>query len=223
MYWEEPYKKLGLQPLDDFLRQQHRANLSRDIGLSFGNDYKQIGSTTWMCACAAYCIYNSHNADLVTSQARDTKSEASRLLDITEEMVERLQPIVAPRLPRQIKSMTEVRFRNGILLRALTKTDMAKHLFGNAAMMFDEDTWKARAIRRLHGPFAMVRNIRWKVNSPQSDFPAYAEDEEYLFTLTQLGAWNLSTFDPSIQLTGFTFKEGLLVDDNDPEGVRVPF
>lgn len=181
------YMALGFIPLDEFMTHQHRANLSRII-FPDTDTYRGIGATTWMQVTAIARAQQGGNIMLVAP----TMHRAKLLLDMAWHLADQLTYVPAG-------TGAQFRIGNGMIYVG-TQADVPSQTRGRIPpTVYSDDEWKARAIRRIQGPYAMIREIRWEAGQ----YAAYAEDNEYLMNLTADGAYQASQNDPTIISIGW--------------------
>lgn len=162
MWWDTFYPKLGLAPLDEF----SRINATRDY-----IPVRMIGATTWMLSAI---LYRKTDA-VVVCHSYEREPFWSMFLDLADKAKEPVK--------WKSGSQYEIRLKAGWRVKFAPTVNIGDR----QGVIYDDQEWKERLIRRLHGPYAMIREIRQEIDPrPGGTFTyhAYAEDSEYLMELT---------------------------------------
>lgn len=178
MYWDEPYRKLNLTPLDEYI---HNCvwNRSRDAVplkvIPTHPAFRAIGASTWMAVCAAWTICDGRDVLLIA----ENLSWAEHLMIMVKDYTLLLSPKEweGSRVSVEAVMKERIKFSNGtcVYYTALRRHERFK------GVVFDDNSYKARAIRRALGPFAMTQIIRLE---DFGKYNAYAEEDELLMELT---------------------------------------
>jgi hypothetical protein len=165
--WErqaEIYKKHHLMPLDDFIFQSRTGDGENT------DDYACIGATTWMLVRAAIALQDGKNVIL-------TFLEGNQQFRISCLQKARTYSGLSTLSAGNMK----IGFVAGNWIMAGVEKVTPKDMAVTNIVVFDDEEWKKRTIRRAKGPFEM-----WQITKKTEDGRAfaYAEDEECLFELS---------------------------------------
>ncbi len=194
-YWDRAYRILGLDPLDDHIRKvvEEHVRAGRDTGDA--DAFRSIGASTWMCVCAARTILKKEDA-LIRAPS----------LVVGEFLIKRVKHAVLklsdldPDVPKV--EVAEDRMKGHIRFTNRTRVYHASTDSGTSrfqGIIYHDDRWKERAVRRFHGPFAMIKAIR----KQGERLLAFAEDDEPLMELTAEGTLDICLKHPEIVCQGF--------------------
>lgn len=209
---EEAYQRLGLTPLDTFIQNRMGFNRHGIVDPDYKDprrgttsyQYRGIGATTWMLVSAALRMEREDVIIVATDHQIERK-----LQDGLKDILERLG------------FSTEWRRENGMTVLAAqgNRAFFSTNNNGQEAVVvglvgmnrvpakpFEDVLWKTRAIRRVEGPFSMVREIRKKDGSWGNEpdkYQAFAEDDEFLFEMTEEGALDLLKANGDIRTRGW--------------------
>ena len=158
MYWDKAYLKLNLTPLDEYI---HNCVWNRTVAkrivvpprvIPQHPAFRAIGASTWMCVCAAWTICDGRDVLLVT-----TDLPLAELLMRVVRNYALLLTMEGPRISVESTRKERVRFSNGACVYGTSILNRNERFKG---VVFDDNGWKERAIRRALGPFAMAQTIK---------------------------------------------------------------
>lgn len=191
---EEVYRALNLEPLEDFAQRQLRKGGSPATGLvQESGVYRQIGSSTWMCVRILMDLIQGRNA-IVVGRNMDM---ARWLRDLVLQFAEQLGLNVGDTTTRVCT------VEGGKLYWESEQPDPAKKLVGRVGIrgiIYNDSEWAQALSRRVGGPFAMIRTI---VRRSDTRYDAYADEGEFLMTLTRDGAYQAVRGNRAIKTDGF--------------------
>jgi hypothetical protein len=187
----EAYLTLGLEPFDQFARNQAETNINNPLHDQSSLNptdpespiYRRIGVTTWMSIYGAVRVRRGENILLAV------RSEPP-----IDSLVKLLGPGASVRLfgnqNNNGRIWNSVDPKLNILAWSVSSTP--ETVMGQvdlpSATILREPVFRARLARRVQGPFAMADVIMKKDGRRL----VYAEDEEYLFEITRRGARDLA-------------------------------
>lgn len=187
---QDIYTKLKLKDADDYMIERHHSNHGIPPGYMdtktldpenpHGALYRQIGATTWMAAHVAVAVSQNILTTIVASNFAHSKNIADKVFHMLG--------IKPGDLPPGTLVWTDT---NGFTLARKPKW----------TTVFHDDQWKERAVRRLHGPFAMTREVRYEYGK----YVAYAEDDERLMVFAPEGVVDFMRKRPNVIAVGWTF------------------
>jgi hypothetical protein len=212
MTLDEAYERLGLVPLDHYMRETLDNNRRAFSHLPKREIYRRLGATTWMCVRAAMELNKSdvlllgcYGEQQLFDMIRRTARFAARLwlLEVSHDHSGRHLDTGKPRGRFDCIEMS-----NGTELRwsQCSRGQKVAGVAGFRGTLFSDWEWAERMERRAKGPFAMVREIRKVPLDPMGDrhaYRAYAEEGEHLMELTHEGALALCQSDRSIRCIGW--------------------
>lgn len=151
--------------------------------------FRQIGATTWMKAHAAAALLDGRNVLMVARSYASAEHIATSMLDMI-------------RTQKSIEVQTGSQIKVGLAsLRWTDHTGFTTAQRGFSGVMFHDEQWKERAVRRALGPFHMTREVRYE----HGKYVAYAEDNEQLMTLAQEGLRDFLVKWPDVVAVGWQF------------------
>lgn len=174
MWWEKLYPILGLDPLDEFMAHKWQVNTQR--GVSPTDQYRGIGTTTWMVAGAIEHLLhgskpNARNAVIVEIDHQRCELVSRRFRQLAPKIL---------RFKTETVGANEIILMNGTRMMWAMQSayDRNPRIYAGCEL-FHGERWIERVIRRMKGPYAMIQEIR-KVGD---EYHAYAEDDEFLMTV----------------------------------------
>jgi hypothetical protein len=212
MTLEEAYEHLGLCPLHRFMRgalaknKQERGNVPGQAPSDF---HRGLGATTWMCVQAALTLAENNVLIVGVFGYRDAREMAVRVARFCEKLGaaeighdHSHHPDPTVNTPSYIEMSNAAELRWTSVQRGTQVTGQA----GFRGVIFNDEEWAERMVRRAKGPFAMIREIRRAPVMPfgsEYEYRAYAEDQEFLMELTAEGARALCKQDRTIRQVGW--------------------
>lgn len=194
---QDIYDKCGLVDAETFLRQKHAEavktasmfasadpNDVTDDQDPHGKLYRQIGATTWMAAHAAQRVIAGDHVLILTGRF----SQGQPIADTIREMCSKMGELTDTH-----PSVT--------LIHWMDQKGFASSTKPPKGIPFHDEQWKERAVRRVQGPFAMTREIRYE----RGKYVAYAEDDEQLMTVAPDGLMDFMVKWPGIVAVGWKF------------------
>lgn len=192
---QQIYNKCGWEDVETYAWARHEANQHLDQCFStadpkdvadptnpHGALYRQIGATTWMAAHAAAEVM-ARNPILILSHSFSFGKE------------------IAAQVSRIVQSVTGVA-PDRALIKWVDQTGFVSDTDPTPkSQLFHDFQWKERLVRRLQGPFAMTREIRYEAGK----YVAYAEDDERLMTLAPDGLMDFMVKHPNVVAAGWAF------------------
>ncbi len=180
--WASLYRRAGLKPWDDFLFEVLG---NRSLATyQPGKGYRRIGITTWMAARAALDLEDGKSIAVVA----ETRSHVDVLRDAVIRFVRVLDPsaTISNQLNYQFISSSRSGFKNDPRLYSEVRPPRTPNAMPGMTQSpvpgvrnYLNSEWQDRLTRRAHGPFAMLREIRFE----KDRWVAYAEDDEELLEL----------------------------------------
>lgn len=170
------YEKLGLTPLDTFIKERLLANKSMGYRPTERAQYAGIGASTWMCVRCTLGLIERYDTLLIAPSQDDAEIF---VLKITKFLTRLSNPPVTTRGTGHGNQLTA---QKGGTLRWMIAGDPP--IDHNSALVFEDTWWKARTIRRAKGPFAMITEVRLI----DGVYEAYAEEDEHIMDLPRESA-----------------------------------
>ncbi|MFA6234399.1 MAG: hypothetical protein WC824_09505 [Bacteroidota bacterium] len=195
MTQEEAYLRLGLQPLDNFLERRVSENTKsfyrsdfHEPGTANEEDlYRQIGASTWMCARACLYLISGNDCSVESSFPGQTRRLEDQICDFMGHLGHRGvgDPV----------RHGHYRFEGtpGFLYHRY-KIEFTKLRVNE--LVFNDEDWKNRAIRRSKGPFDMVHIILTK----DGHFMGCDEDLEPVLEFSEEGAKEFLALHPEVSM-----------------------
>lgn len=193
---QDIYTKCGLEDAEIFMRRKYADNVKTagmfaaadpmdltDEQDPHGRLYRQIGATKWMAANAALVVIRGKSVQVVDRSYGNGKT-------------------IAKTIREMCWIMTGVNDNSLIhdVMDYKGFTSSSKRIKSGVTVFHDEQ-WKERAVRRIQGPFAMTREIRYE----QGKYVAYAEDNERLMVIAPDGLMDFMAKWPNVVAVGWKF------------------
>jgi len=161
-FYSDIYAQLGFDPLDEFM--------SKGSMMDHGQP-RRLGATTWMLVAILHHL----------KQGKQHVYILADNFQMVDGIIQRLKSLILMSKDMNIRwestHQRELRCRNSVYVRWGSRDVDVRGAAQHAYKFFDDLEWHQRAVRRLKGPFAMMREVRL-VNGR---YLAYAEDDEFLF------------------------------------------
>ena len=174
---ERLYHRTGFHPLDEWIGRQLISNQMNLMNPCLMNTdlYRQLGTTTWMCAHATIRLNQGFNVHIITELAPD-----------------RIPTLVCDLMQSENHIMTwqgsdqRLVFSNGATLFVTRQFDQGTP---QDRLVYFEADWYNRIIRRAKGPYSMIREIRYEYGG---HWNVYAEESELIGEITTAAAFKLA-------------------------------
>ena len=187
-------KEHDLILLDRFIEMRMRHNTANSL-----SQYQGIGATKWMFIRAAMSLQDGKNVLLVFPEYSIPNFNLRMVTELTDLAV----------VDMQVGKFT---LENGAWVLVTSEWVVAK---SESFVVFNDDEWKQRTIRRARGPFDMQREVR----TVGGRSFAYAEDDEFLFELAPAEFMNVpEDAIEAVKWAPMSIKriDSRLLDDEDP-------